>query len=107
MNEFMLIFGMAIVTFLIRYPVLAFIGKMNLPDKFTDSLRYVPPAVLTAIIIPELFLTEGKVDLSLNNAALFAGLIAAIISWRSKNLLLTIVIGMAAFLGWRWLMIFY
>lgn len=106
MNEFTLILGMAIVTFLIRYPVLAFIGRMNLPDKFMDSLRFVPPAVLTAIIIPELFLREGKIDLTLNNAGLVAGILAAIISWRSKNILLTIVIGMAAFLGWKWLTTF-
>ncbi len=103
MNEFYLILGMAIVTFIIRYPVLAFLSKLNIPEKYTTGLNYVPPAVLTAIIIPKLILSEGKIDFSNNNAPLISGIIAILISWKSKNLLLTIVLGMIAYLGLRWL----
>ena len=42
--------GMALVTFMIRYPVLAFLGKIPLPEPLFRALKYVPPAVLTAIV---------------------------------------------------------
>ena len=39
--------------------------------------------------------------MTLDNAYLVAGVAAALIAWRTRNLLLTIVLGMAIFLGWR------
>jgi branched-subunit amino acid transport protein len=100
-DEFWLIFGMMTVTFGVRYPVLALVGRIQLPDPIFQALRYVPPAVLTAIIIPELLLPGGELKLQFNNAPLFAGLVAGIVAWRSKNLLLTIVLGMGAFFIYR------
>jgi branched-subunit amino acid transport protein len=52
MSEFLLISGMAIVTFAIRYPVLALSGRFKLSEQFLQVLGYVPPAVLTAIVVP-------------------------------------------------------
>ena len=102
MNEFLLIGSMAIVTFAIRYPVLALSGRFKLSEQFLQVLNYVPPAVLTAIIVPTVLLPEGdQLLLSYTNARL-AGAIAAlgVGLWR-QNLLLTIVVGMAVFLGWK------
>jgi branched-subunit amino acid transport protein len=48
-----------------------------------------------------MLLREGALDPTLQNSFLFAGIIAALVSWRSKNLLLTIVVGMAALLVWQ------
>jgi branched-subunit amino acid transport protein len=58
----------------------------------------VPPAALTAIILPELLTPGGTLDISLNNHRLIAGLLAIIVAWRTKNIFLTIIIGMAALL---------
>jgi branched-subunit amino acid transport protein len=99
MNEFILIAGMALVTFAIRYPLLALVGKIKLPKPVFEALRYVPPAVLAAIIMPEVFMPNGgPIQISVHNAHLIAGTATAIIMWRSKNLLLTIVLGMGIFL---------
>ncbi|MBI1257549.1 MAG: AzlD domain-containing protein [Chloroflexi bacterium] len=99
MNELIMVAGMALVTFLIRYPTMVLVGKIPLPDRVFRALRYVPPAVLAAIIVPSVLMPDGKtVDFVPNNSYLVAGIIAVIISWRSKNLLLTIVLGMAIFL---------
>lgn len=103
MNEFWLIAGMMAVTFGIRYPVLALLSKAAMPQTVFDALKYVPAAVLTAIIIPPMLLPDGKLDLSINNAPLFAGIASILIAWKSKNLLLTIVLGMLSLWGWRWL----
>ena len=104
MNEFLLIAGMALVTFGVRYPVLALVGRLQLPEMVLRALKYVPPAVLTAIIVPMITLKDGVFDIRLGNSYLVAGIIAALIAWRTKNLLLTIVLGMAALWGYRLLL---
>ncbi|MBI5669566.1 MAG: AzlD domain-containing protein [Chloroflexi bacterium] len=101
MNELLLILGMALVTFGVRYPMLAIIGRLRLPDTALRALRYVPVAVLTAITVPAMLMPEGTMDIRPGNSYLIGGIIAALVAWRSKNLLLTIVVGMAAFLAWR------
>lgn len=101
MNEALLIVGMAAVTFAVRYPVMAILGKVPLPNPLLRALRYVPPAVLTAIIVPAALMPSGELQLNINNAYLVAGVVAVLVSWRTKNLLLTIIVGMAAFWLWR------
>lgn len=105
MNEALLIAGMALVTFAIRYPVLALLGKIPLPEPIFRALKYVPAAVLTAIIIPAVVIgQDSRLDLRLTNAYLIAGLVAALVAWRTRNLLLTIILGMLSLWGWRWLL---
>lgn len=102
MDELILILGMAAVTFVVRYPVLVLVGKIPMPDPVFRALRYVPPAVLAAIIAPAVLLGEdGSLALTPDNSYLVATLAAGLVAWRTKNLLLTIVIGMAVLLGWR------
>jgi branched-subunit amino acid transport protein len=103
-NEFLMIFGMMLVTFGVRYPVLALVGKIDLPEPILRALKYVPPAILAAIIVPELLFRDDQLYIALDNSFLVAGIIAGLVAWRSKNLLLTIVLGMLAMWGWRWLM---
>jgi branched-subunit amino acid transport protein len=97
----LLVAGMAIATFLVRYPVLVLVGKIPLPTAIFRALRYVPPAVLSAIIVPAVLMPQGSIDVSPANAYLVAGIVCVLVSWRTKNLLLTIVIGMAVMLAWR------
>ena len=99
MNEVLLIAGMALVTFIIRYPVLVLVSKIPMPDRMFRALRYVPPAVLAAIIVPAVLFPDGEnLSISLTNADLVAGIASVLIAWRTKNLLLTIVLGMGIFL---------
>jgi len=71
---------------------------MEVPIELRRALRYVPPAVLTAIIFPELFIPAGTLDLSLGNERLLAGFAAALIAWRTKSIVLTLITGMAILL---------
>lgn len=105
MNEALLIVGMVAATFVSRYPPLVITGRVALPERAVQALSFVPVAVLTAIIAPLILLPEGELDLGLSNAALVAGIITTLVAWRSKNLLLTIIVGMAVFLIWRALVI--
>ena len=55
--------------------------------------------MLSAIILPELVLKGGELALGWRNARLLAGLVAALVAWRTRNVLLTIAVGMAALWG--------
>jgi branched-subunit amino acid transport protein len=96
-TELLIVLGMAAVTFGVRYPVLALVGKVQLPPRVIRALKYVPPTVLTAIIIPEVLIPNRELRLAPDSPYLIAGVIATVVAWRTKNLLLTILLGMGAF----------
>ncbi len=105
MNELLMISGMALVTYGIRIIIFPVSKRMTFPATLERSLRYVPPAVLTAIIIPAVLIPDGEhIRLSLGNAHMIGAVIAATVGWFSKNLLLTIISGMAGFWGWQWVL---
>jgi branched-subunit amino acid transport protein len=100
-TEFLLITGMALVTFGIRYPVLALLGRMSLPERAMRALRYVPTAVLSAIVIPSLVAPNNILSLSASNGYLIAGIFAIAVAAFTRKLLPTIIAGMIFFLLWR------
>ncbi len=85
-----------LITFGMRFSLIYLFGKFHIPETLRRALHYVPPAVLSAIVFPELLLHNGGLDLSLNNDRLIAGLIAVLVAWFSRNTLLTILVGMLA-----------
>ena len=90
--------AVGLVTFATRLSFILLFGRFSVPPGLQRALRFVPPAALTAIILPELLAPGGTVNISLNNVRLLAGLVAIIVAWRSKNIFLTILIGMAVLL---------
>lgn len=101
-NEVVMIGGMMLVTFLPRWGVMALLGRTEMPKPVFRALRFVPPAVLAAIILPALVLDgEGNLFISPQNTFLLAGIVSGLVAWWTRNLLLTILIGMAAMLVLR------
>ena len=103
-DELFLIIGMTVATFLTRYPVMALLGRVELPEAALRGLRFVPVALLSAIIAPEIFIRDGAPALDAGNAYLVGGIIAFLTAWRWGNLLITILAGMGGFLLWRAIM---
>ncbi|MFK8183022.1 MAG: AzlD domain-containing protein [Phormidesmis sp.] len=99
--ECLVIGGMAIATFAIRYFMFGVSSRLYLPPALLKALRYVPPVVLTAIVTPEVLLSEGSLDISIFNARLIGAIAAILTGVSTQNLLLTIVLGMATFFGWQ------
>ena len=99
--ECLVIGGMAIATFAIRYFMFGVSSRLTLPPSLLKALRYVPPVVLVAIVVPEVLLQEGALDMGLSNARLMGAIAAIFTSLATQNLLLTIVIGMVTFFGWQ------
>ena len=96
MTLWLTIIGMGIVTYAIRLSLILLLGRVEVPPVVRQALRLVPPAVLSAIIFPELLRPGGAFDLSLGNPRLLAGVLATLVAWRTKSVLLTIAVGMAA-----------
>ena len=96
MNIWLVMLVGGLITFAIRFSLIYLFGRIHVPETMRRSLHYVPPAVLSAIIFPELFLHDGMLNLSLDNTRLLAGLIAIVVAWFSRNTLFTIVAGMIA-----------
>ena len=89
------ILGAGVVTFAMRLSFIALLGRIRIPPPLERALRFVPAAVLTAVVIPLLFYENGALDVSLGTERLLAGLVAALIAWRTRNVLFTLVGGMA------------
>jgi len=87
--------GMGLVTYAIRLSFILLWGKVAVPAVAQRALRFVPPAVLSAIIFPEILRHTGDWNLSPANPRLLAALMAALVAWRTRNPLLTIAAGMA------------
>lgn len=93
MNIWLTIIGMALVTYATRViPLLTLRGAPS--PRVERLLRYVPPAIFAALIVPALVAPNGRVALGLD---LWAGLIGAIVAFRTKNMALTIIAGLLAF----------
>jgi branched chain amino acid efflux pump len=96
MNIWLVMLLGGLITFGMRFSLIYLFGRFEIPETIRRALHYVPPAVLSAIIFPELFLLDGSLDLSLGNTRLLAGLIAILIAWFTRNTLITIIVGMLA-----------
>lgn len=102
MELWLALIAIGLITYATRLSFILLFGRMDVPAQLHRALRYVPVTVLSAIIFSELLVREGAADLSLGNARLLAGLLAALVAWWTKNVLLTIATGMAAMLLIQW-----
>ncbi|NJM09173.1 AzlD domain-containing protein [Candidatus Gracilibacteria bacterium] len=89
------IIGMALVTLATRtLPLLALRGE--LPPWLSRWLSFVPVAVFTALVVPPLLIASDPSRMVVG-PQLLAGLVGALVAWRTGNVLLTIAVGMATF----------
>jgi branched-subunit amino acid transport protein len=99
MNIWLVFLLGGLLTFGMRFVFIYLLGRFEVPETMRRALRFVPPAVLSAIVFPELMIrSSGQIDLSLTNFRLLAGIVAVLVAWRTKNTLLTILAGMVALL---------
>jgi len=96
---------MACITFLTRFLFVAVLGRIRISEKAIAVMRFVPIAVLTSLIAPAILAPRGYVDFSFVNEYLVAGLVATAVTYRTKSLILAIVVGIATILSMRLLLL--
>ncbi|MCW3491120.1 AzlD domain-containing protein [Dethiobacter alkaliphilus] len=94
----LIILGMAVVTYLPRFLPMYVLTRLEIPQIVIDWLRYIPVAVLAALIVPGILTADRQIHLTTNNAYLLASIPAFLVAWRSKNMMYTVTIGMAVVL---------
>lgn len=92
------VLAMGAITYAIRVSLLVFVHHSVLPQAARDALRFVTPAVLAAIIVPEVLYVgaDDHFNAGIGNERLVAAVIAAGIAWATRNTWLTIAGGMTA-----------
>lgn len=100
-NEIILIICMAVITFGIRYFLLAYANRIVLPDIIKESLKFIAPSVLTAITVPAVMMPSGNLDFSIGNPYFLSACFATLAGIATKNVLFTIVVGLVSFFLFR------
>lgn len=85
-------------TFSMRASFLMAAHRMaDVPPFVQRILRQIPPAALASIVVPAFLRPDGH--LSLWTPELAAGLVAALVAWRTRNSILTLVVGMVVLIA--------
>ncbi len=103
MNLWLVVIVAGVLTFLIRLSFISLLANWGMPPLVQRALGFVPPAVMSAIVFPELLVRDSQFAASMDNHRLIAGAIAILVAWRFKKIMPTIVVGMAALWLLQWL----
>ena len=80
-------------TFAMRASFIAAADRLvHIPPWAHRLLRQIPPAALASLVIPALVRPEGEVDLT--HPRFIAGVVAALVAWKTRNVTATLVVGM-------------
>ncbi len=94
MSTWLTILAMGAVTFATR--ALPLLAPWRQPPPFLERvLRYMPPAIFAALIAPPILMPSGGwVEAGLT---LWAGLVGAVVAWRTRSMALTVVVGLGTY----------
>jgi branched-subunit amino acid transport protein len=93
------------LNFLSRLSFIAVFARFEMPSIVARGLRFVPAAMLTAIVVPTVvFSAPGTLAFSYANPKLVAAAIAAAVAWRTKDGVATMGAGMVALWLAQWLL---
>lgn len=82
-------------TFLLRSSFLVLLGRAEVPGRLVRVLRFIPAAVLPALIVPIVLSGGGEAGGgAIGFSRPVAALVAALVAWKTKNVLATIGVGL-------------
>lgn len=90
--------GLALVTVVTRSFFFLSNKPWHLPHWAQRGLQYAPIAALSAVVVPEIVMSQGQLITTWQDARLFAAAAGAMIYFFKRNVLLTILGGMAVYL---------
>ena len=96
------IFIAGIITYLTRMGMITLIDKDIFSENFRKILNYVPSVVFPSIIFPGVLLDDYGTLVAITDPKIYGALTAIIIGYFSRNVILTIISGLASY----WFLIF-
>ncbi len=94
----LIILGMSIVTYIPRALPIIVLSKFKLPDWFLRWLKYIPIAILSALLFPQIMIFEDHVNISLDNKNLLAAIPSLLAAYKTKSLFITVLVGIISML---------
>ena len=92
-NTWIAIVAAGIGTFAMRASFLVAADRLaRVPPSVERLLRQIPPAALASLVLPALVRPHGSLDLF--SPRLLAGVLAGLVAWRTRNVALTLAVGM-------------
>ena len=88
--------AMGVGTFLLRFSFILIMDRLTLPEAFTRMLRFIPASVLPALVAPAVLLHGGDPTGFAAWERPLAGLVAVLVAWHTRSVILTIAGGMGA-----------
>ncbi|TCK04184.1 AzlD domain-containing protein [Marinobacterium mangrovicola] len=88
--------AVGIGTFALRFSFIGLHGRLHIPPLLKRALAYVPASVLAALVVPAVTLTGPDKSFAFDNLQIPAAIIAALVAWKSRNTLLTLLAGMGS-----------
>ena len=95
---FKVIIGLSVVTVVARSFFFLSNQDWQLPDWAQRGLQYAPIAALSAVVVPEIVMSQGALITTWQDARLFAAAAGVVIYFAKRDVLLTIIGGMAVYL---------
>ncbi len=83
------------LNYLSRLSFIALFSRRSMPTGVARALKYVPAAMLTALIVPMILAAPAGVLPVHLNARVWAALVAGVVAFRTRSTLATLVTGMA------------
>ncbi len=103
MKFWLIILLLGTLTYLFRASFILFFSQWDMPNWFKKALRFVPVAAFSAIIAPSILRPDGgAIDLSPTNPKLIAALVAIVVAYLSRSIIVTILFGMATLWVLMW-----
>lgn len=93
------VLGLVVITVLTRSFFFMSERALPLPPWAERGMKYAPLAALAAVVLPEVLLTQGHWPHVWQDARFVAAPLAAVWAWWRRDMLTTIAVGMAVFLG--------
>jgi len=87
-----------LLTFAMRFSFIYAFGRFSVPPALHRALRFVPPAVLSAIVFPAVLMPDDRLELGFGNHRLLAAAVAVIVAFWTRKTLPTIIAGIIALL---------
>lgn len=88
---------MALLNFLVRFPPIAIVSRLDLPKPVMRWLSFVPVSVMGALVAGEVLRPDGTWVAPLTSPSIYATIITAVVFHFSRSFLGATVAGMASF----------
>jgi branched chain amino acid efflux pump len=89
-----IIVAVGAINYASRLSFIAFFARRTMPPLLGRALRYVPPAMLMALIVPMVITPPAGIETI--NPRIPAAVVAGIVAWWSRSTLKTMFAGMAS-----------